>query len=83
MTLAGVEIQAVSQVQSADIQNRKLSIDVRPSDDATDKAQGRQETRNIAPIQDQVTLSKEAQVLSVSKSQTSENNTFEQSPFDR
>ncbi len=83
MTLTGVETQPVPQALPSDTQSRNQVAAVKPRDDASDKPKGRQETREVAPIQDQVTLSGDAQALSASNPQTSNNNTFEQSPFDR
>ena len=55
------------------------------SDEESDKAKGQRERGASSPIQDQVTLSKEAQALATSNSPTSRNNSFQQSPspFDR
>ncbi len=85
MTLTGLETQQFPQTASSVTQGDKQVTAVRPSHDATNKTKEQQEPRVPSPIQDQVTLSKEAQALSVSGPQTSKNNTFQQSPspFDR
>jgi hypothetical protein len=85
MTLTGLETQQFPQTVSSVTQGHKQVTGERPSHDATNKTKEQQEPRVPSPIQDQVTLSKEAQALSVSDPQTSKNNTFQDSPspFDR
>ena len=85
MTLSGVEPQTVSHFVSPEIQNRKDTTTVKPRDESTDKTAGQQEARGTAPVQDQVSLSQEAQVRSATSPETSKNNTFQQtpSPFDK
>lgn len=82
MTSAGIETHQSSQALVSSTQDRKHVTASRASNDATEKTK---EQPRPSPVQDQVTLSKEAQTLSVSNSQTSKNNTFQQSPspFDR
>jgi hypothetical protein len=80
------EVGAIQFLQPASSGNhaRKQVTAVRP-DEEGDKAKGQRERGVPSPIQDQVTLSKEAQALATSTSQTSNNNSFQQSPspFDR
>lgn len=85
MTVSGLETQQFPQTVSSVTQEDKQVTGVRPSREATSKTKEQQEPRTPSPIQDQVTLSKEAQALSVSDPQTSKNNTFQNSPspFDR
>jgi len=85
MTVSGLETQQFPQTVSSVTQDHKQATGVRPSHDATSKTKEQQEPRVPSPTQDQVTLSKEAQALSVSDPQTSKNNTFQSSPspFDR
>ena len=85
MTVAGIETQQISQPVSSVSQDRIQVTAARPSGDATDKAHDQPESRVSTPIQDQVTLSKEAQALSTTNSQTSKGNPFQESPspFDR
>ena len=85
MTLTGLETQQFSQTVASVTEGHKQVTGVRPSHDATNKTKEQQEPRVPSPIQDQVTLSKEAQELSAFDPQTSKNNTFQASPspFDR
>ena len=85
MTVSGLETQQFPQTVSSVTQDHKQVTGVRPSHDAPSKTKEQQEPRVPSPTQDQVTLSKEAQALSVSDPQTSKNNTFQNSPspFDR
>jgi len=85
MTLAGIETHQSPQALLSSTQDRKDVTAPRASNDATERAKEQSPSRGPSPIQDQVSLSKEAQALSVSNSQTSKNNTFQQSPspFDR
>jgi len=85
MTLAGVETQQFPQAVSTITHDRKQVTAAEPSDDRTDKSRDRADQLVGSPTQDQVTLSKEAQALSVSNSQRPNNNSFQQSPspFDK
>jgi hypothetical protein len=85
MTVSGLETQQFPQTVSPVTQEDKQVTSVRPSREATSKTKEQQEPRSPSPIQDQVTLSKEAQTLAASDPQTSKNNTFQgsPSPFDR
>ncbi len=85
MTVSGIENQSFPQAVSSDTQNRKEVTAVRSRDDARDKPREQQEVREASPVQDQVTLSKEAQVRATSSPETLKNSTFQQSPspFDR
>ncbi len=80
MTLSGIETHQSSQALLSSTQDRKHVTASRASNDATEKTK---EQLRPSPIQDQVTLSKEAQALSASDPQALKNNTFQQSPFDR
>ena len=85
MTLPGIETQQLPQIQASDSQPRRHITAIRPPEvKAPDSSKHQQETKG-APIQDHVTLSKEAQRLAATNSQTSKNNTFQQtpSPFDQ
>jgi len=83
MAISGIDPQALLQISTKDIQNRKPLSYVRPADDTTNKKLPQREP--VSPIQDQVTLSPRAQALSTSQSQTPNNSTFQQSPspFDK
>ena len=85
MAVSGLEPQQSPQTVSSVTQEHKQATGVRPSHDATSKTKEQQEPRTPSPVQDQVTLSKEAQTLAASDPQTSKNNTFQNSPspFDR
>lgn len=85
MTIPGIETQHFLQSGSSISQDRNQVSAARPSGDTTDRAKDRPESRASAPIQDQVTLSKEAQTLSASNLQASKDNAFQESPspFDR
>lgn len=85
MAISGVEPQTFLQLQSPDIQNRKPLNEVRNNEESTNRAKEQSQSVSSSAIQDQVTLSNEAQSLSVSNSQPSKNSTFQQSPspFDK
>jgi hypothetical protein len=85
MTVSGLEAQQVPQTVSSVTQEDRQVTSVRPTHNANDKTKEQQEPRAPFPIQDHVTLSKEAQELSAFDPQTSKNNTFQRSPspFDR
>jgi hypothetical protein len=80
MTVSGIDTQSFSQALSADTQNRKEVVAARSSDDARDTPKAQQDVRTASSVQDQVTLSKEAQERSESNPETSKNSTFQQSP---
>ncbi|MDH4193460.1 MAG: hypothetical protein OEW33_04175 [Nitrospirota bacterium] len=84
MTLPEVGAIQFLQPASSEVHARKHVTAVK-SDEDGDKARGQRERGPTPPIQDQVTLSKEAQALATSTSPTSNNNSFQQSPspFDR
>ena len=85
MTVSGLEAQQAPQTVSSVTQEDRQVTGVRPTHNANDKTKEQQEPRAPSPVQDQVTLSKEAQTLAASDPQTSKNNTFQSSPspFDR
>jgi hypothetical protein len=85
MTITGIETQHFFQPGSSISQDRNQVTAARSNSDATDRTKERPESRASAPIQDQVTLSKEAQALSASNSQPSKSKEFQESPspFDR
>lgn len=85
MNVSGIETQSFAQASSTDTQNRKEVAEVKTRDDVRDKSNGQEEQRRTAPVQDQVTLSREAQTRSASSPETLKNSTFQQSPspFDR
>lgn len=85
MTVPGIETQHFFQPGSSISQDRNQVTAARSSGDATERAKDRPESRASAPVQDQVTLSKEAQALSASNSQPSKSKEFQESPspFDR
>lgn len=85
MPLSGVETQQSPVALVPSSQDRREVSATRTSSDAPVRNKERPESRGPSPIQDQVTLSKEAQTLSVSDSQPSKNSTFQQSPspFDK
>jgi len=84
MTLPEVGAIQFSQSASSEVHARRQVTAVRLNEEG-DSAKGQRERSTYSPIQDQVTLSKEAQALATSNSQTSKNNAFQQSPslFDR
>lgn len=84
MTLSEVGASQFHQPASSEVHARKHVTAVKPDEDG-DNAKGHRERGVPSPIQDQVTLSKEAQGLATTNSQTSKNNPFQQSPspFDR
>ena len=84
MTLSEVGASQFRQSLLSEIQAQKHVTAVKPGEDG-DNAHGQRERGTPSPIQDNVTLSKEAHALATSNSQTSKNNSFQQSPspFDR
>jgi len=84
MTLPEVGANQFLQSTSSEVHSRKYVTPVRPDEDG-DKARGQRERGVPSPVQDQVTLSKEAQTLAAANGPTSNNNSFQQSasPFDR
>ena len=85
MTVTSVDTLSSPLALSPSVQARKDAADVRTSQAAAATPKDQAISPNASPIQDQVTLSQEAQALSVSDSQSSKNNTFQQSPspFDK
>ena len=83
MTLSGIETHHSPPSQISSPPDRREVAPARASHDTTDRAREQSESRGPSPIQDQVTLSKEAQTRSVSDSQPLKNSTFQQSPFDK
>ncbi len=85
MNVSGIETQSFPQAQATDTHSRKDVAAVKTRDDVRDKPNGQEERRESAPVQDQVTLSREAQTRSASSPETLKNSTFQQSPspFDR
>ncbi len=84
MTVTGVDSLQSPLALASSVQPRKNVAALTPktvSDQATDQSAA----GSPSAIQDQVTLSREAQALSVTDSQPSKNNTFQQSPspFDK
>jgi len=84
MTVQEVGVSQFFQPASPAIHTRKHVTTVR-NDENNDTAKGQRERGVPPPIQDQVTLSKEAHALATSTRQTSNNKSFQQSPspFDR
>ena len=80
MTVSGIETQQSSPVQFSDSQARRHITSIQPEFTGLDKSDNQEESKRGAPIQDHVSLSKEAQELAASNSQISKNNTFQQSP---
>lgn len=80
MALAGVEAQQFLQTVSSITQAQKQVPAANPRHDMEEKTKEQQEPGAPSPIQDHVTLSKEAQALSASDPQASKNNTFQGSP---
>ena len=85
MVITSIETQSSLQIQSSHTQSRKHLTPLRPKGDDADQTKEESQLRGASPIQDRVSLSREAQALSVSDSETSKNSTFQQSPspFDR
>jgi len=85
MAITAIETHQFTQSVSSVTQGPKHVSAVRPSHDETDRTKEQQKPQASSPVQDQVTLSKEAQALSVHDPRTSKNNTFQgnTSPFDR
>lgn len=84
MILPEVVASQFFQPTSSEVLSRKHVTAVRHDEDS-DKAKDQRERGVPSPIQDQVTLSKEAQRLATLNSQPSNDNAFQQSPspFDR
>ena len=85
MTLAGVDTQQSPLALATSLQPRREVADTRANQTATDKPKDQAVSPNPSFVQDQVSLSRKAQALSVTDSQTSKNSTFQQSPspFDK
>jgi hypothetical protein len=84
MTLPEVgAIQFLQPASSGD--HSRKQVTAVSSNEESGKAKSQRDRGAPAPIQDQVTLSKEAQSLATSNSPPSNNNAFQQSPspFDR
>jgi hypothetical protein len=91
--LEGTEIMAItaldshqsSQAVTSISQAHKPASALRTSHDRPEKTKEQQKPQASSPVQDHVTLSKEAQALSTPDPRTSKNNTFQgnTSPFDR
>ena len=84
MTLPEVgAIQFLQPASSGD--HSRKQVTAVSSDEESGKAKSHRERGGPSPIQDQVTLSKEAQALSTSRHHASKGNSFQQpsSPFDR
>ncbi len=84
MTVTGVDSLQSPLALASSVQPKKNVAALTPQT-VSDQAKDQSSTRSSSAIQDQVTLSREAQTLSVSDSQSSKNNTFQQSPspFDK
>ncbi len=85
MTVTGADTLSSPLALSASVQPRKEVADAKASQAASDTTQNQSASRSASSVQDQVTLSREAQALSVSDAESSKNNTFQQSPspFDK
>ncbi len=84
MTLPEVgAIQFLQPASSAD--HSRKQVTAVSSDEESGKTKSHRERGALSPIQDQVTLSKEAQALATSRNHASKGNSFQQpsSPFDR
>ena len=84
MTVTGVDSLQSPLALASSVQPKKNVAALTPQT-VSDQAKDQSSARSSSAIQDQVTLSREAQTLSVSDSQSSKNNTFQQSPspFDK
>ena len=84
MTVTGVDSLQSPLALASSVQPRK-NVAALTSQTVSDQANDQSAARSPSAIQDQVTLSREAQTLSDSDSQSSKNNTFQQSPspFDK
>jgi hypothetical protein len=84
MTLPEIGAIQFRQPVSSEIQTKRQVTAVSP-DEEGDKAKGQRDRGVPSPIQDQVTLSKEAQALATANSPNSNHQSFQQSPspFDR
>ncbi|GJL70015.1 MAG: hypothetical protein NPIRA06_26500 [Nitrospirales bacterium] len=85
MTLPEIgAIQFLQPASSGGDHSRKQVTAVN-SDEESGKSKSHRERGVSSPIQDQVTLSREAQALATSRNQASKSNSFQQppSPFDR
>lgn len=84
MTLPEIgAIQFLQPASSGD--HSRKQVTAVSSDEEGGKTKSHRERGGPSPIQDQVTLSKEAQALATSRNQSSKNHSFQQpsSPFDR
>ena len=84
MTLPEVGASQLLQPAPPAVHARK-QLSAISSDEDGDTSKGQRERGVPSPIQDQVSLSKEAHTLATSNNQTSNNQSFQQSPspFDR
>ncbi len=85
MTVTGIDTLSSPLALSDSVQPRKDVVNLKTPKTVSDQVKNQSVAGSASPIQDQVTLSREAQALSVSDSQSSKNNTFQQSPspFDK
>lgn len=85
MAITAIDSHQASQAVTSISQAQKPGSALRTSHDGPDKTRELQNPQGSSPVQDQVTLSKEAQALSTPDPRTSKNNTFQgnTSPFDR
>jgi hypothetical protein len=85
MAITAIDSHQTSQAVTSISQAHKPVSALRTSHDGTEKTKEQQKSQVPSPVQDHVTLSKEAQALSSPDPRTSKNNTFQgnTSPFDR
>ncbi len=85
MTVTGVDTMPSPLALSPSLQPRKEVAAANASQAVSDTPKNQSASQSPASVQDQVTLSREAQALSISDSQPSKNNTFQHSPspFDK
>lgn len=85
MAITAIDSHQASQAVTSISQAHKPASALRPSQEGTEKTKEQQKPQASSPVQDHVTLSKEAQDLSIPDPRTSQNNTFQgnTSPFDR
>lgn len=80
MTLPEVGASQFLQPASFEIHGRKQASPLRSDEDGDHDASVKRGKGVSSPVQDQVTLSREAQSLATSTSQSSKNNSYQQSP---
>jgi hypothetical protein len=85
MAITAIDSHQASQAVTPISQSHKPVSAIRTRHDGPEKTKEQQKPEASSPVQDHVTLSKEAQALSTPDPQTSKNNTFQgnTSPFDR